>query len=166
MSFLFRPDFGVVDIPARKVGALGSWDTEITVTDVADIGVAVAEAVLGPPLDSTTGDAESGRVLYIAGDTLSYRQIADLVDKCFADRAGQECGRSGKFDRELWDTKARDAQKERDGAKVMYKYRSTFARGKGVAWNKEGTFGEERGLKMLSAERYLETLGDNGELKQ
>lgn len=164
MSFLFRPDFGVVNIPARKVRALGSWETQITVTDVADIGVAVAEAVLGPPMSSA---AEGGRVLYIAGDTLSYAQIADLVDKRFAGGTGEEeGGRGGKFERGLWDTRALEMQKEKDGATVMYKYRSTFAGGKGVAWDKQGTFGEERGLEMMSVERYLEAMGDDGQTKQ
>ena len=35
-SFLFEPSFGVVDLSSRSVHALGSWDTEVTVTTAED----------------------------------------------------------------------------------------------------------------------------------
>ncbi|KAH7025039.1 uncharacterized protein B0I36DRAFT_332437 [Microdochium trichocladiopsis] len=153
MSFLFRPDFGVVDIPGRTVRALGSWDEKITITDVTDIGVAVAEAVFHPAEDDNSGQ-HNGSVLFIAGDTLSYREIADLVDQRFATD-----GRA-QFERQLWDDEALARQREVDGDIVMFKYRSTFAKGKGVAWEKDDTFGAKRGLKMVDVKTYLERLDE------
>ena len=37
-SFLFEPDFDVVNLATRTLHALGGWDTQVTVTSPADIG--------------------------------------------------------------------------------------------------------------------------------
>lgn len=72
-SFLFEPSFGVVDLENGKVHALGSWDNRLTVTTPDDIGRLTA-AILAhePRLD--------GDVVYVAGDTFSYTQLADMVE--------------------------------------------------------------------------------------
>ena len=41
-SFLFEPAFGVVDLANNTVNALGSWDTQVTVTTPEDIGMLTA----------------------------------------------------------------------------------------------------------------------------
>ena len=41
-SFLFEPAFGVVDLAKNTVHALGSWDTQVTVTTPEDIGMLTA----------------------------------------------------------------------------------------------------------------------------
>ncbi|KAH7025040.1 uncharacterized protein B0I36DRAFT_366937 [Microdochium trichocladiopsis] len=164
MSFLFRADFGIVDIGARTVRALGAWDQKLTVTDVADIGAAVAEAAFYPPLPGQGWDGgkaeedQNGRVLFIAGDTLSYAQIADLVNGRYAADGGST------FERVLWDIPALERQKDKDQNLFMFKYRAMFARGKGIAWEKAGTFGERRALKMTNVNTYLHRLDEEGQL--
>lgn len=82
MSFLFEPFWGIVDRTHEKEGklvvrCLRDWDHRVTITDVDDIGRVLARIV--------NEDVEAKRrVLYIAGDTLSYGQL-DLVDELKAD---------------------------------------------------------------------------------
>jgi hypothetical protein len=72
-SFLFEPSFGVVDLAQNTVHALGSWATSVTVTTPEDIGVLAAEICCAEPriVDS---------IVYTAGDTVTYAQLADIVD--------------------------------------------------------------------------------------
>lgn len=137
MSFLFLDDFGVVDFATKTVRALGSWENRITVTTPEDIGRVTAEVVLDPR------DIHS-QVVYTAGDTVSYEELAEIVDGHF----GEE------FTRELWDERELKRQMEEDGG-TMIKYRDTFAQGRGVAWDKKGTVNEERGMEMVDVTRYL-----------
>lgn len=141
MGFLFLESFGVVDLSTRTVRALGSWQTEITVTSVNDIGRAAAEVLLDPK-------EVKNQCIYVAGDTITYEKLADLLDAHF-----------GKpFKRELWDLETLKRQMEGD-PNAMVKYRDTFAQGKGVAWPVEKTFNAERGMKMVDVKTYLETKG-------
>ncbi len=48
-SYLFAPEFGVVDIENSTVRALGSYDNAVTVTTPDDIGVLTAEIVFYEP---------------------------------------------------------------------------------------------------------------------
>jgi hypothetical protein len=118
MSFLFLPDFGVVDLGNKIVRALGSWDNRITVTTPTDIGRVTADIILDPR-------GISHRVVYTAGDTISYGELADLLDEHF----------DTKFKREVWDLEELKRQMESEPS-VMVKYRDTFAQGRGVAWDK------------------------------
>jgi hypothetical protein len=72
-SFLFKPAFGVVDLKQKTVNALGSWDTSVTVTTPEDIGALTVRVVLATP-------RITNQVVYTAGDTLSYGQLADKLD--------------------------------------------------------------------------------------
>jgi hypothetical protein len=137
MSFLFVADFGVVDLDNKVVRGLGSWDNRITLTTPLDIGRVVAEVVLDP-----RGIRDD--VVLTAGDTISYGQLADLLDEHFGDG----------FTRELWDLETLKAQMAED-PNVMVKYRDTFAQGRGVAWDKEGTINAERGMDMVDLRAYL-----------
>ncbi|KAJ6446738.1 NmrA family protein [Purpureocillium lavendulum] len=143
MSFLFEPAFGVVDLGARTVRALGRWDNEITVTTPRDIGRVTADVVLDPRGEGVDG------VVYTAGDTVSYARLADLVDERFG---------PGKFTRELWDEETLAEQLERDPDSVMAKYRGTFARGKGVAWDPSTTVNARRGTSMTDVREYLKSM--------
>lgn len=49
MSYLFEPEFGVVDLKENTVHALGSLDTAVTLTTPDDIGVLTAAVVLAQP---------------------------------------------------------------------------------------------------------------------
>ncbi|KAK2616486.1 hypothetical protein QQS21_000528 [Conoideocrella luteorostrata] len=141
MSFLFVAAFGVVDFGAKTVRGLGSWENRITATTPRDIGRVTAEVVLNP------GDVKN-QVVYTAGDTVSYSALADLLDERFGER----------FTRELWDLDELKRQVREHPADTMVKYRDTFAQGRGVAWNKEGTLNARRGMEMVDVGGYLKAM--------
>jgi len=68
ISFLFEDFFGVVSGDLKTVRALGSWQNTVTVTDVEDIGKVTAEV-------GWDGDGIRNEVVFIAGDTISYRRL-------------------------------------------------------------------------------------------
>ncbi|KJZ76379.1 hypothetical protein HIM_04108 [Hirsutella minnesotensis 3608] len=138
MSFLFVRDYGVVDLEAKTVRALGSWDREITLTTPRDIGRVAAEAVLDPR------DIKN-QVVYTAGDTLTYGQLADTLDAHY----------KTKFRRELWDEDTLRRQVEANPADGYAKYREVFGHGVGVAWPKSGTLNAQRSMAMTSVEDHL-----------
>ncbi|KAJ2958998.1 hypothetical protein NQ176_g11145 [Zarea fungicola] len=88
-------------------------------------------------------------VVYVAGDTLSYSEVGDLVDAHYGET----------FQRELWDSEVLDGQMKED-PNAMVKYRATFARGLGVAWSMEETVNYERGFAMTNVKKYLEEIVD------
>jgi hypothetical protein len=63
-SFLFEPVFGVVDFDNDRVNALGSLDTEVTLTTPDDIGALTAEIVFAQR-------AIRNEIVYLAGDTVT-----------------------------------------------------------------------------------------------
>ena len=142
-SFLFEPAFGVVDLEGGRVRALGDWDRRLTVTTSEDIGMLVA-AILDsapPPHD---------RVIYVAGDTISYREVADAVENVLARRV----------ERVLLTNDQLLADVVADSEDVMAAYRLAFARDAGVAWPKEGTFNAERGLEVVDVATWLRAWRD------
>lgn len=142
MSFLFEPAFGVVDLEQKTVRALGSWETRITATTPEDIGRLTAEVVLDP------GElAEGSGVVYTAGDTVSYGELAEKLDAHFGET----------FKRELWDGEALKRQMEED-ANTLVKYRDTFAQGRGVAWDNERTVNYQRGIPVTDVNVFLESM--------
>jgi len=72
MSYLFEPEFGVVDLEEHAVHALGSLDTAITLTTPDDIGVLTAEVVFTQP-------RIRNEIVYLAGDTVTYGEMADKL---------------------------------------------------------------------------------------
>ncbi|KAH6606906.1 hypothetical protein Trco_006059 [Trichoderma cornu-damae] len=141
MSFLFAAGFGVVDLGSRTVRGLGSWDNSITLTTPDDIGRATAEVVLDPR-------GLRNRCVYVAGDTLTYAQVADRVDERFGTR----------FRRELWDLDELARQMRDEPGSAMAKYRDAFAQGRGVAWGQDKTLNAARGMKMMDVRAYLEAM--------
>jgi hypothetical protein len=138
-SFLFLAAFGVVDIDQRIVRALGSWDNRLSLTTPEDIGRVTADVVLEPR-------GVSHQVVFTAGDTVSYGEVADLVDEHFGGPA---------FKRELWDMATLKKQMEEEPDSVMVKYRETFAHNKGVWWDMDKTVNVRRGLAMTDVRTYL-----------
>lgn len=138
MSFLFVAEFGVVDLDTKTVRGLGSWDNSITLTTPVDIGRATAEVVLDPR-------GLKNQCVFVAGDTLTYAQVADLVDERFGTQ----------FRRELWDLEELAKQMREDPDNTMVKYRDTFAQGKGVAWGQDKTVNSARGMKLTDVKAYL-----------
>ncbi|SPO07517.1 related to NmrA-like family protein [Cephalotrichum gorgonifer] len=139
MSYLFIPDFGVVDLENRTVRALGGWDNTVTVTNPEDIGVMVADIVFNPR------DTEN-RVVYIGSDTISYGQLADLLDGAF--------GLGLK--REEWKLEFLRGKLESDPENLWLKYQNIFAKGVGVSWPKEKTLNHQRGISLIDVASYVE----------
>lgn len=142
MSFLVEPAFGIVDLAGRTVHALGSWDTRITATTPADIGTVTADVVV-------RDDPEDDGVVYTAGDTVSYAELADKVDARFG---------GSPFTRVLWDGPALAQQLRDSPGDAIVKYRDTFAQGVGVAWDVQRTVNHKRGIPMCNVETYLASL--------
>ncbi|KAK3297251.1 uncharacterized protein B0H64DRAFT_440724 [Chaetomium fimeti] len=138
-EFLFLRGFGVVDLKGRVVRGLGAWGNRVTVTDVEGIGRAVAEVVFEP------GETEN-RVVYVAGDTVSYGEVADIV----------EAGFGGGFKRELWDRDFLRERLEQEPEDLMLKYQNVFGAGVGVSWEMERTLNYRRGVKLTDLRKYVE----------
>lgn len=136
-SFLFEPAFGVVDLAANTVHALGSWDNEVTLTTPEDIGVLTADIVFARPRIRDT-------VVYLAGDTISYRELADIVDRV----------RGTTVTRVEWTSEYLADQLRRDPEDTMRKYRAVFARSNGVAWPKAQSYNALHGIATTTAEEW------------
>lgn len=137
-SFLFEPSFGVVDLEKGRVHALGSWENRLTVTTPEDIGRMTA-AILAhePPL--------SDEVVFVAGDTFSYAQLADIVEHDLGD----------SVERILWDMDTLRSEVAKHPDDGMRKYHLAFARDTGVAWDKELTFNFANGIAMTDVPAWL-----------
>ena len=138
-SFLFEPAFGLVDLEHARVHALGSWDNRLTVTTSDDIGRLTAAILAHEP-------RIQNEVVYVAGDTFSYTQLADMVE-----------GHLGRdAERVLWDMdrlRSEVASHPEDG---MRKYRLAFARDTGVAWDKDRTFNAAQGIEVVDVPTWLD----------
>ncbi|GAB1314665.1 Isoflavone reductase P3 [Madurella fahalii] len=140
MSFLFLPLFGVVDLRRRVVRALGGWDQRITLTAVEDVGRMVAEVVFVRPEET------EDKVVFAAGDTVSYGEIADVVEGVYG--AG--------FEREVWGKDELRRRMDREPENGMVKYQNVFGGGVGVAWEKEKTLNYQRGVVLMNLKEYVE----------
>lgn len=137
-SFLFDPSFGIVDLDNNVVHALGSWENRVTVTTPEDIGRLTAEILLFEP-------RITNQVVFIAGDTLSYGQLADKVDQTL-DRQVQ---------REVWSCAYLAAELAAAQDSQLLKYRAVFAAGTGVAWPKENTFNTSQGIETTDVSEWI-----------
>jgi hypothetical protein len=143
MSFLFEEFWGIVDRRNSEtvtVRALRDWEHGVTVTDVEDIGKVLGKIVAGHV-------QARNKVVYVAGETVKYRELAGVVEKV----TGKE------VEREVWgiDFLAEQVSKSpRDGIR---KYRLVFARD-GVWWDKAGTVNAQLGMDMMSVEEYARKL--------
>lgn len=138
-SFLFQPAFGLVDMDAGIVRGLGSWDTRVTVTTPEDIGRLTVEILLERP-------RIVNKVVHVASDTLSYRDLADLVDEVTGRR----------FHRELLTIDMLAAELARQPQDSMARYRLGFARGDGMWWDKAGTYNVMRGIPTTDTKAWLQ----------
>jgi hypothetical protein len=136
-SFLFEPSFGVVDLHTNTVHALGDWDTEVTVTTADDIGTLTAEIIHTQP-------RIANQVVYLAGDTITYRRLADIVEQAIG----------APVTRTEWSIASLLDDLEDQPSDTMRKYRAVFAQGKGVAWPKDRTFNAIRGVPTTSAAEW------------
>lgn len=145
-SFLFEPAFGVVDLARNTVNALGGWDNAVTVTTAEDIGALTTEIVFSEP-------RIANQVVYIAGDTVTYRQLADTIDRLM----------DAEVLRSAWsvDELKRKLVQEPDDS--LRKYRVVFAEGRGVAWDQQSTFNVQRGIAVSGLEEWMRSNAVIGE---
>lgn len=138
MSYLFEPDFGVVDLQNDVVHALGSFDNAVTLTTPEDIGALTAAIAFARP-------RIRNEIVYLAGDTVTYREVADKLQAAL----GRPFGRSEWSEQHLLDELARDPHD------MMRKYRAAFAQGRGVAWSKSGTFNQHRAIPVTDVASWI-----------
>jgi hypothetical protein len=143
MSFLFEPAWGIVQQSEGgervTVRCLGDWQHRVTVTDVNDIGRVLGRIVAGhvPAQD---------RVLYIAGDTVSYEELAQLVQGV----------REDGVEREAWSVPHLEEELAKDPDDGLKRYRLVFARD-GVWWDKANTVNARLDMPLMNVEAWVKT---------
>lgn len=140
MSYLFEPDFGVVDLTNSQVHALGSLDTAVTLTTPDDIGRLTAEIVFFEPVISN-------QVVFLAGDTVTYGQVAQKL----------EAGLNREFRRSEWTVQFLMDELAREPTNMMRKYRAAFAMGRGYSWKKEDTFNAQQSIPVTDIDTWIAT---------
>lgn len=85
------------------------------------------------------------QVVYIAGDTISYRQLADAVDELL----------DLNVRRTEWSVPDLKRELAEDPGNSIKKYRAVFAEGKGVAWDKSQTFNVQRSIAACGLEEWM-----------
>lgn len=138
MSYLFEPDFGVVDLQNDTVHALGSIDNTMTLTTPDDIGMLTAAIVFNTP-------RIRNEIVYIAGDTLTYADVADKLQSAL----GRPFSCTEWSEQYLMDKLALNPQD------MMSKYRAVFAQGRGVAWDKKQTFNERHNIPVTDVAAWI-----------
>ena len=138
MGYLFEPAFGVVDLQNDAVHALGSLDTAVTLTTPDDIGALTAAIVFAQP-------RIRNEIVYLAGDTVTYGEVADKLQATL--------GRP--FSRSEWSVQYLLDELARDPHDMMRKYRAAFAHGRGVAWDKSGTFNQRRAIPVTDLASWI-----------
>ncbi|MBB5345227.1 aromatic alcohol reductase [Tunturibacter empetritectus] len=139
MSYLFEPEFGVVDLERSEVHALGSLDTAVTLTTPDDIGALTAEIVFAEP-------TIRNEIVYLAGDTVTYGEVADKL----------EAALHRPFSRSEWTLPFLMEELARDPHNMMRKYHAAFALGRGVAWSKDGTFNQRHGIPVTDVGAWID----------
>lgn len=138
MSYLFEPDFGVVDLQNDTVHALGSIDNTITLTTPDDIGMLTAAIVFTTP-------RIRNEIVYIVGDTLTYAEVADKLQSAL----GRPFSCTEWSEQYLMDKLVLNPQD------MMSKYRAVFAQGRGVAWDKKQTFNERHDIPVTDVAAWI-----------
>jgi len=82
--------------------------------------------------------------VFVAGETLSYTKLADIVKGV--------AGKTAKS--ELWRIDSLRKELEQDAQNAMRKYRVVFAEGKGVAWDRKLTFNGQNGYQTIGVEQW------------
>ncbi|MDR6955471.1 hypothetical protein J2X65_004851 [Ancylobacter sp. 3268] len=139
MSYLFEPEFGVVDLENSEVNALGSLDNAVTLTTPDDIGMLTAEIVFFEP-------TIRNEIVFLAGDTVTYGEVADKLEAALGRR----------FKRSVWSVPFLMDELASDPKNMMRKYRAAFAIGRGMSWPKAGTFNERRGIPVTDVAALID----------
>lgn len=139
MSYLFEPEFGVVDLKNSEIHALGSLDTAVTLTTPDDIGKLTAEIVFFEP-------TIRNEIVFLAGDTVTYGEVADKL----------EAGLGRPFRRSEWSVPFLMEELANDPKNMMRKYRAAFAMGRGYSWDKAGTFNERQFIPVTDIDAWID----------
>lgn len=139
-SFLFEPWFGVVGVKNSTVRALGAWGNRVTVTTPEDIGNITAQIVLGEENETLFAN----RPIFIGGDTLSYGQLAELVENLM----------QRPFKREVLAVTDVQNQLQQEPGNAILSYQAVFGQGRGVAWDLSETWNWQRGIRAKTAEEW------------
>ena len=139
MNYLFEPGSGMVDLTTDTVNALGSLGTAVTLTTPEDIGVLTAEILFDKP-------RIVNEIVYVAGDTVTYGEVADTLESTL--------GRP--FKRTVWTVPVLLDELAADPDNMTRKYRAVFAQGRGVAWDKTGTFNCRRRIPTTDLKTWVE----------
>ena len=138
MSYLFEPEFGVVDLKDNAIHALGSLDTAVTLTTPEDIGLLTAEIVFFEP-------TIRNKIVFLAGDTVTYGEVADKLEAALGRR----------FSRSEWTVPFLMDELTNDPKNMMRKYRAAFALGRGVAWDKAATFNQRHAIPVTDVSAWI-----------
>lgn len=84
-------------------------------------------------------------IVYLAGDTVTYGAVADKL----------EAALGLPFSRSEWSEEYLLGELARDPHNMMRKYRAAFAQGRGVAWDKRGTFNSRRALPVTDVASWI-----------
>jgi len=141
-SFLFEPAFGVFDLEQGVVHGLGSWDNAVTLTTAEDIGRLTVDVLAAEP-------PVVNQVVFVAGDTVTYGQAADLVE--------QVSGKSLR--REVWSVPQLRACLAEDPDNAMAKYHVVFAEGRGIAWPLDLTYNQKHQIPVTGLHQWLTAQG-------
>lgn len=137
-SFLFEPWFGVVDVDKGTVCALGSWENRVTLTTPEDIGKVTADIIFDEE------DQFANKPIFIGGDTISYGNLADLVEKVTRKT----------IQRTVLTMDDAQAALVTDPENNVLKYQIVFGQGRGVSWDLSETWNWKRGIPMITAEEW------------
>ncbi|WP_433925921.1 aromatic alcohol reductase [Stenotrophomonas nematodicola] len=139
-SYLFEPEFGVIDLANRSVHALGSGANSVTLTSPDDIGVMTAQIMFhSPPIRN--------EIVYLAGDTIRYEELPEILEEHFGEA----------FSYSVWSTPQLMQELADDPSNMIKKYRAVFAQGKGVSWDKDLTFNVKAGAKLEGIRDWMKT---------
>ncbi|MCO5565030.1 hypothetical protein L7F22_018700 [Adiantum nelumboides] len=145
-SFLFEDAFGVVE---RQQGgavvivrALGDWDVEITTTTVEDIGTLTSAALRG-------FDESRNRVVFVAGETISYGRLADVVE-------GHLSPARVAVQRERWDLELLLEELKSHPDDALRKYRIIFGGKEGIAWPASQSYNAQTGTVTWNVSEWLQ----------
>lgn len=137
-SYLFEPEFGVIDLADRRVNALGSPSNAVTLTTPDDIGAMTARIVFRAPVIRN-------EIIYLAGDTIRYEELPEILQEHFGTR----------FDLAVWDVPQLMRELADDPSNMIKKYRAAFAQGRGVSWGMDKTFNAMTGAKLESVRDWM-----------
>jgi len=128
-SFLFREDFGVINLSGKVIHALGDWQHSLTLTSCEDIGAVTVEVLFHQPeiLD---------QVVFVSGDTVTFQEIADKMENLFEE----------KFERALWDRTYLEQKLNDEPDNIFNRYRLVFTH-PGVTWPMNETFNHRNNIQ-------------------